>query len=75
MTDDAVGILDEYQIKQAHLVGMSLGGMIAQVAVWLPAFSRDRESFHLLECRWNLFFSLLKKDPHKFRSLLSQYAR
>ncbi|OIK11931.1 alpha/beta hydrolase [Bacillus sp. MUM 116] len=32
MTDDAVGILDEYQIKQAHLVGMSLGGMIAQVA-------------------------------------------
>ncbi|WP_232696764.1 alpha/beta fold hydrolase [Brevibacillus daliensis] len=32
MADDAVGILDAYQIDKAHLFGMSLGGMIAQVA-------------------------------------------
>jgi pimeloyl-ACP methyl ester carboxylesterase len=29
---DAIGVLDEYGIAAAHLVGMSLGGMIGQVA-------------------------------------------
>lgn len=31
MADDAVGALDSYQVQKAHLVGMSLGGMIAQL--------------------------------------------
>ncbi|MEH6847665.1 alpha/beta fold hydrolase [Bacillus thuringiensis] len=31
MADDAVGVLDAYHIDQAHIVGMSLGGMIAQI--------------------------------------------
>lgn len=31
MTDDALGVLDAYGIGQAHIVGMSLGGMIAQI--------------------------------------------
>ncbi|MBE1445260.1 alpha/beta fold hydrolase [Paenibacillus sp. OAS669] len=31
MADDAVRVLDAYGIDRAHLVGMSLGGMIAQV--------------------------------------------
>jgi pimeloyl-ACP methyl ester carboxylesterase len=30
--DDAIGVLDGYGIAGAHIVGMSLGGMIAQVA-------------------------------------------
>jgi pimeloyl-ACP methyl ester carboxylesterase len=31
MADDAAGVLGAYSIKQAHIVGMSLGGMIGQV--------------------------------------------
>jgi pimeloyl-ACP methyl ester carboxylesterase len=32
MADDALAILDGYGLARAHLVGMSLGGMIAQLA-------------------------------------------
>ncbi|MBE7097253.1 alpha/beta fold hydrolase [Bacillus cereus] len=31
MADDAIGVLDAYHIDEAHIVGMSLGGMIAQI--------------------------------------------
>lgn len=31
-TDDAISILDGYECDKAHLVGMSLGGLIAQIA-------------------------------------------
>ncbi|KMN45963.1 alpha/beta fold hydrolase [Bacillus sp. LK2] len=33
MAEDAIGVLDAYHIDKAHLLGMSLGGMIAQIAV------------------------------------------
>jgi len=37
MADDAVGVLDAHRLAQAHFVGMSLGGMIAQlVAIQYP---------------------------------------
>ncbi|WP_230981250.1 macrolide hydrolase EstT [Echinicola salinicaeni] len=32
LTDDAIAILDGYKIGQAHFVGMSLGGLITQIA-------------------------------------------
>lgn len=32
MTDDAMAVLDAYGLRSAHFVGMSLGGMIAQIA-------------------------------------------
>ena len=32
LVDDSIAILDYYKIDQAHLVGLSLGGMIAQIA-------------------------------------------
>jgi pimeloyl-ACP methyl ester carboxylesterase len=32
LVDDAVAVLDSYGVEKAHIVGMSLGGMIAQVA-------------------------------------------
>lgn len=31
LVDDAVGVLDAYGIERAHLVGMSLGGILAQI--------------------------------------------
>lgn len=31
MADDAVHILDEYGIEQAHIVGISMGGMLTQI--------------------------------------------
>ncbi|MDD9268320.1 alpha/beta fold hydrolase [Paenibacillus sp. GCM10023248] len=38
MADDAIRVLDAYEIEQAHLVGMSLGGMLSQmVALRHPA--------------------------------------
>ncbi|ASL65467.1 Carboxylesterase [Bacillus cereus] len=32
MAEDVIGVLDAYHIDKAHLFGMSLGGMIAQIA-------------------------------------------
>lgn len=32
LADDVIAILDGYDLRRAHLVGMSLGGMIAQIA-------------------------------------------
>ncbi|WP_026677915.1 alpha/beta fold hydrolase [Fictibacillus gelatini] len=31
LADDAVGVLDAYSIEQAHIVGMSMGGLIGQI--------------------------------------------
>ncbi|WP_172254303.1 alpha/beta fold hydrolase [Saccharibacillus deserti] len=31
MADDAIAVLDAYEIEQAHIMGMSLGGMLAQI--------------------------------------------
>jgi pimeloyl-ACP methyl ester carboxylesterase len=32
LVDDAIAILDEYNVEKAHLAGISLGGLIAQIA-------------------------------------------
>ena len=32
LVDDAMAIIDDYQIREAHLVGMSLGGLLTQIA-------------------------------------------
>lgn len=32
LVDDAMAILDDYQLEKAHFVGMSLGGLVSQIA-------------------------------------------
>lgn len=32
LADDALAVLDAYDVPRAHLVGMSLGGYLAQIA-------------------------------------------
>lgn len=39
MTSDAIGVLDAYKLSAAHIVGLSMGGMISQL---LMANYRDR---------------------------------
>ena len=42
MADDGIAVLDQLNIEQAHIVGASMGGMIAQViAVEYPARTRS----------------------------------
>ncbi len=46
MADDAVGLLDALKIDKAHIIGASMGGMIAQlVAVHYPQRTRSLISF------------------------------
>ena len=40
MADDAIRVLDGYGIAKAHVVGMSLGGMIGQLVSTEISFSR-----------------------------------
>ena len=32
LTDDAIAILNDHKINKVHFIGMSLGGMVAQIA-------------------------------------------
>lgn len=45
MAQDAIGLLDALHIQQAHIIGASMGGMIAQrIAISYPAYVRTLTS-------------------------------
>ncbi len=68
MAADAVGLLDALEIRQAHIVGGSMGGMIAQI---LAGKYADRVlSLGILFSSTNQAF-LPPPDPRKLKALLS----
>lgn len=68
MAADAVGLLDALEIRQAHIVGGSMGGMIAQIVAGKYA---DRVlSVGIMFSSTNQAF-LPPPDPRKLKALLS----
>ena len=44
MAEDVIGLMDALHVKSAHLVGASMGGMVAQVAISFPQRVRSLTS-------------------------------
>jgi pimeloyl-ACP methyl ester carboxylesterase len=60
MADDALGLLDALQIERAHLVGVSMGGMIAQcMAVHHPHRLLSLTSIMSASGNWRVAFGKL----------------
>ncbi|MGD6959502.1 alpha/beta fold hydrolase [Rossellomorea aquimaris] len=71
MADDAVGVLDAYSIAQAHIVGMSLGGMIGQIL----ALRYPERIFTLTLIASSVFGTEMEKLPPMDQSILDHHAK
>lgn len=71
MADDAVGVLDVYSIAQAHIVGMSLGGMIGQIL----ALRYPERIFTLTLIASSVFGTEMEKLPPMDQSILDHHAK
>jgi pimeloyl-ACP methyl ester carboxylesterase len=71
MADDAVGVLDAYSIAQAHIVGMSLGGMIGQIL----ALRYPEHIFTLTLIASSVFGTEMEKLPPMDQSILDHHAK
>ncbi|MBD1382708.1 alpha/beta fold hydrolase [Metabacillus arenae] len=71
MADDAAGVLDAYSIEQAHIVGMSLGGLIGQI---LALRYTDRVSTLTLIAS-SVFGTEMEKLPPMDQSILDHHAK
>lgn len=71
LADDAVGVLDAYSIKQAHIVGMSMGGMIGQIL----ALKYPERVFTLTLIASSVFGTEMEKLPPMDQSILDHHAK
>ncbi|MGM0829126.1 MAG: alpha/beta fold hydrolase [Bacillota bacterium] len=71
MADDAVGVLDAYSIAKAHIVGMSLGGMIGQIL----ALRYPERIFTLTLIASSVFGTEMEKLPPMDQSILDHHAK
>ncbi|WP_026582478.1 alpha/beta fold hydrolase [Bacillus sp. J33] len=71
MADDAVGILDSYSIEQAHIAGMSLGGMIGQI--FALRYAERIRTLTLIAT--SVFGTEMEKLPPMDQSILEHHAK
>ncbi|MGG2015160.1 alpha/beta fold hydrolase [Bacillus sp. S10(2024)] len=71
MATDAVGVLDAYSIKRAHIVGMSLGGMIGQIL----ALRYPNRLFTLTLIASSVFGTEMEKLPPMDENILNHHAK
>ncbi|MGM0851392.1 MAG: alpha/beta fold hydrolase [Bacillota bacterium] len=71
MADDAVGVLDAYSIEQAHIVGMSLGGLIGQIL----ALRHPERIFTLTLIASSVFGTEMEKLPPMDQSIMDHHAK
>ncbi|TDL34225.1 alpha/beta hydrolase [Jeotgalibacillus sp. S-D1] len=71
LADDAVGVLDAYSIKQAHIVGMSMGGMVGQIL----ALRYPERLFTLTLIASSVFGTEMEKLPPMDQSILDHHAK
>ncbi|TYR80486.1 alpha/beta hydrolase [Priestia megaterium] len=71
MADDAIGVLDAYSIKQVHIVGMSLGGMIGQIL----ALRYPERIYTLTLIASSVFGTEMEKLPPMDQRILDYHAK
>ncbi|MDC2864372.1 alpha/beta fold hydrolase [Bacillus sp. BP-3] len=71
MATDAVGVLDAYSIKRAHIIGMSLGGMIGQIL----ALRYPNRLFTLTLIASSVFGTEMEKLPPMDENILNHHAK
>ncbi|MEI4802967.1 alpha/beta hydrolase [Bacillus sp. FJAT-51639] len=71
MAADAIGVLDAYSIKQAHIVGMSLGGLIGQIL----ALRYPQRISTLTLIASSVFGTEMEKLPPMDQNILNYHAK